>query len=164
MWHRGLCSDCTALESSGLSVFGPWPLVLTLTAGFPGVSWKASTLVWSHTLTELASRFTRRCGRERCFDDTRTGVVGTEKCTQVKLGSLPYGGEIHGGMERMLCFLSSQSAPSGHWQGFCLRTRSLFPPPPQLSASLPKFITTSPSTAVPPSGIQRKTASQTTGS
>lgn len=34
-------------------------LVHILTAGFPGVSWKAMTFVWSHTLPELASRFTR---------------------------------------------------------------------------------------------------------
>lgn len=33
-------------------------LIHILTAGFPGVSWKASTFVWSHALTELASRFT----------------------------------------------------------------------------------------------------------
>lgn len=33
-------------------------LVHILTAGFPGVSWEASTFVWSHTLTELTARLT----------------------------------------------------------------------------------------------------------
>lgn len=40
-----------------------WPgfdstLIHILTASLPGVSWKASTFVWSHTFTKLASRFT----------------------------------------------------------------------------------------------------------
>lgn len=34
-------------------------LIHILAAAFPGVSWKASTFVWSHTLTKLASRFTQ---------------------------------------------------------------------------------------------------------
>jgi hypothetical protein len=50
--------------------------VLTLSAGLPGVSWKASTFIRSHTLTELAPGLTHSCKRKRHPDDIVDTLTG----------------------------------------------------------------------------------------